>query len=173
MRLVALTGLPRSGKDTVAAFLAGHYFNRLAFAEPLKQAAAILLGRPVGEMNGDNGFDREAVLPEWGFTTRDFLRRFGTEAMRNNFGEDFWLKHMRNRLTGVHGKYVITDCRFPNEAALVRDLGGIVVEIVRPGCVKSNHASDAGAGLPDVLIFNDGTLEDLRRQVDSLAAATR
>ena len=105
MNLIALTGLPRSGKDTLAGYLQGHYFRRLAFADPLKDAAAILLKRERWEMYGEQGFDREAVLPEWGFTTRDFLQRFGTEAMRNNFGQDFWLRHMRNRIG--KGNYVI------------------------------------------------------------------
>lgn len=159
MKLIAFTGLPRSGKDTAAAYLTGHYWIRLAFADPLKDAAAVLLGRERWEMNGERGFDREAVLPEWGFTTRDFLQRFGTEAMRDNFGQDFWLKHMRGRLRGF-AKYVITDCRFQNEADLVHELGGRVIEIVRPGLKRSTHISDAGV-TADGQILNDGTIEDL------------
>jgi hypothetical protein len=170
MKLIALTGLPRSGKDTLAGFLRGHYFVCLAFADPLKDAAAILLGRERWEMNGEGDFDREAVLPEWGFTTRDFLQRFGTEVMRDNFGQDFWLKHMRNRIG--KGNIVITDCRFENEAALVRELGGIVVEIRRPGCVKSGHVSDAGV-VPDRYVYNDSTLEHLKSEADYLASLTR
>jgi hypothetical protein len=168
--IIGLTGLPRSGKDTLAGFLQGHYFNRVAFADPLKDAAAILLGREPWEMRGEQGFDREAVLPEWGFTTRDFLQRFGTEAMRNNFGQDFWLKHMRNRIG--KGKYVITDCRFENEAAMVRELGGVIVEVKRPGCVKSSHVSDAGV-TADRYVYNDSTLEHLKYEADYLATLTR
>jgi hypothetical protein len=170
MRLIAFTGLPRSGKDTAAAFLVErHSFRRLAFADPLKDAAAILLQRERWQMNGEYDFDREAVLPEWGFTTRDFLQRFGTEVMRDNFGQDFWLRHMRGRI-GV-GDYVITDCRFPNEVSLVHDLGGTVVEIIRPGCVKSTHISDKGVK-PDHYIYNDGTLEHLQDKIDYCAHIT-
>ncbi len=167
MRLIALTGLPRSGKDTLAGFLQGHYFVRLAFADPLKDAAAVLLGLERWKMNGEQNFDREAVLPEWGFSTRDFLQRFGTEVMRENFGQDFWLKHMRGRIG--HGNYVITDCRFENEAALVHELGGIVVEVRRPGCVKSGHISDAGV-TADRYVYNDSTLEHLKTEAAYLAA---
>ena len=174
MNLIALTGLPRSGKDTLAGYLQGHYFVRLAFADPIKDAAAILLRRERWEMNGEQGFDRDAVLPEWGFTTRDFLQRFGTEGMRNNFGQDFWLKHMRNRIGkgNYKGNYVITDCRFENEAELVRELGGIIVEVIRPGCVKSSHVSDAGV-TPDRYVYNDSTLEHLKSEADYLARLTR
>ena len=170
IKLIAFTGLPRSGKDTLAGYLQGHYFVRLAFADPLKDAAAILLKRERWEMNGELGFDREAVLPEWGFTTRDFLQRFGTEVMRNNFGQDFWLRHMRNRIG--KGNYVITDCRFENEAELVRELGGIIVEVKRPGCVKSSHVSDAGV-TPDRYVYNDSTLEHLKSEAYYLARLTR
>jgi hypothetical protein len=170
VKIIALTGLPRSGKDTLAGYLwQRHEFHAVAFADPLKDAAAILLNRPRFQMNGEQGFDREAVLPEWGFTTRDFLQRFGTETMRNNFGQDFWLKHMRNRLS--YGSYVITDCRFENEAALVRELGGIVVEVKRPGCVKSAHVSDAGV-VADRYVYNDSTLEHLKSEADYLARVT-
>lgn len=160
MKLIALTGLPRSGKDTAAAYLYEEYgYARFRFSEPLKAAAAILLNRDIGEMHGTNGFDREAVLPEWGFSTRDFLQRFGTEAMRENFGADFWVRHMMNRLDAVD-RAVITDCRFENEAAMVRSLDGIVVQIYRPGTKGSAHASDAGV-VSDRTIMNTGTVADL------------
>jgi len=163
--LVAFTGLPRSGKDTAAAYLVKNYgFTRIAFADPLKRAAAILLNRYEWEMRGDHGFDREAILPEWGFTTRDFLQRFGTEAMRNNFGADFWVRHMRTRLR-PGARYAITDCRFPNEVNLVRDLGGVVVRVVRPGCVGSSHVSDQPVSC-DAIIVNDGDLQNLYTQLE-------
>lgn len=170
IKLIAFTGLPRSGKDSAADWLILHGYVRLRFADPLKEAAAILLGRTVAECNGDGGFDREAVMSEWGFSMRDFLQRFGTEAMRNNFGQDFWLKHMRRRLESLppyHGctrAAVITDCRFDNEAALVRELGGIVVEIRRPGLVPSAHVSDKGVE-PDIVLDNDGTMPQFAEKI--------
>jgi hypothetical protein len=175
MKIVALTGLPRSGKDTFAdRLVSAHGFVRRAFADPLKDAAAILLGRPRADMNGENGFDREAVLPEWGFTTRDFLQRFGTEVMRDNFGQDFWLRHMRSRIAAyqiVACNTVITDLRFENEAELVRELGGIVVQICRPGCIRSGHVSDAGV-TADRYVYNDSTIEHLNFEADYIARVT-
>lgn len=173
IKLIAFTGLPRSGKDSAADWLCMHGYVRLAFAHPLKDAAAILLGRPAHECYGLCDFDREAVMPEWGFSMRDFLQRFGTEAMRNNFGQDFWNKHMRNRIAALtmngatHRAVVITDCRFENEAALVREFDGIVVEIRRPGLVASAHVSDAGV-VPDVVVDNDGTLPQFAEKIGKL-----
>ncbi len=176
MMLIAFSGLPRAGKDTAADWLEMHGYKRRKFAEPLKRAAAVLLNREFWEMDGQQGFDRDAILPEWGFSTRDFLQRFGTEVMRQNFGQDFWLKHMTMRLAGLE-RAVITDCRFENEAALVRSLGGIVVGIDRPGLVPSGHASDAGV-IVDCVVTNDGTLPQFAEKIGKLmteyhAAATR
>lgn len=173
VRLIALSGLPRSGKDTLAQHLyARHNFLPCAFSDPLKGAAAILLDRPVSEMRGDNGFDREALLPEWGFSTRWFLQVLGTECMRDQVRPDFWIHRMRNRLAAAHLPIVIPDCRFENEAALVRELGGTVVEIYREGCCGSGHPSDAGVK-PDQVIFNNGSIEALWERGDELAKAIK
>jgi len=178
MKLIALTGLPRSGKDTVAAWLIAHHgFTKMAFADPLKKAAAILLDRTEDEANGIN-FDREAIMPEWGFSMRWFLQRFGTECMRNQIDPDFWLKRMDLELLSWAGvqaamaKIVITDCRFPNEAATVRNRGGKIVEIRRPGLVASDHVSDSMTFLEpdDYVIYNHGTLTELYGQADRLAS---
>jgi hypothetical protein len=177
MNLVGLTGLPRSGKNSFAEHLTRFYgFREAAFAGPLKFAAATLLNRPIDHMLGID-FDRDAILPEWGFTTRDFLQKLGTECMRNQIRQDFWVKRMEislhkmveSPLTTPH-KIVITDVRFENETALIRGLGGMIIEIQRPGLVKSDHPSDAGVKLlpTEPVVQNSGTLEDLHKVVDAL-----
>ena len=172
VRLIGLTGLPRSGKDTFAAHLVeNHHYVRRAFATPLKAAAAILLGREMWEMEGQHGFDRNAILPEWGFSTREFLQKFGTECLRNQIRQDFWIEHMRHELDMAYrGEYpvVITDVRFDNEAALVRALGGNIIEIRRAGLVGSNHASDKGV-CPDAVVNNNGTMMELWEYADRYA----
>jgi hypothetical protein len=174
MKILGLTGLPRSGKDSIADYLCaisnGHGYIRRSFAHPLKQAAAILLGREMWEMEGRHGFDREAILPEWGFNTRWFLQVFGTECLRNQVAQDFWIKCMRNSLpSNPYTKVVITDVRFDNEAALVRELGGTVIEVRRPSVSSaSNHVSDKGV-VADSVILNTGTLQDLWAAVDAHA----
>lgn len=167
--LVGLTGLARSGKDTAADVLIECFgFKRVAFADLLKEAAALLLGRPLQDMYMG---DREAVMPEWGFSIRDFLQRFGTEAMRNNFGHDFWIKAARARVVALMEegcrRFVISDVRFDNEADWVRDSGGTILCIHRPGVVRMAHASEAGVWEKegDQTIHNDSTYEDYRTRV--------
>ena len=172
MLIIGLTGLPRAGKDTVANRLAEeHGFLVLSFAKPLKEAAAILLDRPLSECNGEGGFDREAIMPEWGFSMRWFLQRFGTECLRDQIRKDFWTAHMQRRIKQARlvgwQRIVITDCRFQNETDTLRSLGGTIVEIVRPGTKGSDHPSDARV-LPDVTLVNSSTIAALYADVDRL-----
>lgn len=167
MKLIGLTGLPRTGKDTTATYLCERYgYVRRAFATPLKEAAAALLGREVWEMEGAQGFDREAMLPEWGFTTRWFLQVLGTECLRQQVREDFWVQRMRNSLKCLT-RVVITDVRFPNEVEMVHSFGGVVVEVTRPGTVASGHVSDRGVPA-DLILENAGTVLDLHSTIDDL-----
>lgn len=167
--LIGLHGLPRSGKNTVAAVLTDNLkYHQRAFAGPLKEAAAILLDRTVGQCEGYAGFDREAVMPEWGFSMRWFLQKLGTECMRHQIADDFWIRRMRTQIEGLrkngYNGIAITDVRFPNEANFIRLMGGMMVEITRPGLVASSHASDQH--LPcDLVIVNNGTLHDLEYKV--------
>lgn len=167
MKLIGLHGLPRSGKDTVAKMLHGLYgFERRAFADPLKQAAAALLNRPLYQCHGESGFDREAVMPEWGFSMRWFLQMLGTECMRDQIHQDFWLKRMEASLD-PWGAFVITDVRFQNEADFIHSRGGWILEIRRSGISGSAHSSDRPLQA-DRVLHNDGSLEDLKHKILTL-----
>jgi hypothetical protein len=71
---------------------------------------------------------------------------------------------------------VVTDVRFPNEAQHIRDHGGLVVRVERPGAQDdgaargSSHPSESLVDTitPDRTLLNDGTLEDLATRVKSL-----
>ena len=46
--ILGLVGFASSGKDTVADYLVrNHNFNRIAFADPLKDAASIIFDWPI------------------------------------------------------------------------------------------------------------------------------
>jgi hypothetical protein len=62
---------------------------------------------------------------------------------------------------------VIDDIRFDNEALLVRDMGGIVVEITRPNTSQMAHASEAGIArnLIDHTFDNTEDADTLKQRV--------
>ncbi len=165
--ILAFTGYARSGKDTAAAYLQGLGFTVFHFADPLKEAARAIFGFSERQLYGDL---KEVVDPYWGFSPREALQRFGTEAMRDHFDQNIWVKALLRRITTHAGPIAIADIRFPNEAAAIELLGGLIVRVRRPGVGPMNgHASETALDNWDAIdIFNDGTIEDFRMSVDRL-----
>ncbi|WP_141829635.1 hypothetical protein [Delftia sp. HK171] len=62
--------------------------------------------------------------------------------------------------------WVISDCRFANEAAMVRELGGQIWQVTRPGVSAgaTGHVSDTDGSqfAPDRVIANYGSLKTLQ-----------
>jgi len=90
-------------------------------------------------------------------------------AVRDAVHPDTWVRVVTERCLADPDKHwVITDVRYPNEAAAVRRMGGLLVKVERPGeAVASDAADDALAGFWgwDLVVTNDGTLDDLRATV--------
>lgn len=171
--LIGLTGPMGCGKDTVADFLIKDFgFKKHSFALPLKQAAAAALG--VGIEFFQSQEMKKQIIPHWDFTPREFLQRLGTDLIRNNIRQDFWIHRIKFELQNANGEFipgrhVITDCRFEDEAAFIRS-GGVLIHIHRPGLERSNgstHASEAGVigTIGDFELVNASDLKDLRHTV--------
>lgn len=94
-----------------------------------------------------NGEDAEVLLHT---TVREFLQKLGTEAIRTQIHPEAWVNalfadyyNQGPNFSSVDGdavpvslpdnypKWIISDCRFPNEARAIKDRGGIVVRIQR------------------------------------------
>jgi hypothetical protein len=139
--IVGLVGFMGSGKGTAGDILASHGFKRDSFAAPVKDAAAAIFGWDRALLEGDTDVSRkfrETPCPFWSevygrpLTPREVLQKMGTEAGRNVFHPDLWTRALERRVTtDGSDKHVITDVRFPNEMKLVRELGGIVIEVYR------------------------------------------
>lgn len=120
--------------------------------------------------------NRSTVTHEWatqGRTPRQILQWWGTEYRRAQ-RLDYWTSTLYSHLHQLHKldgrtRFVITDCRFENEAALVRSLGGVVWQIERPGLpqVENGHASTADPIKlqPSAVIPNATSLNALREAV--------
>jgi hypothetical protein len=64
-------------------------------------------------------------------TPRWVLQYWGTEVCRQGFHDDIWIAALENRLRQRTGHTVISDVRFPNEVAAIRNAGGRIVWIKR------------------------------------------
>ena len=173
MSLPRLIGLyspaPGCGKSTAADLLIEH--QRVAFAAPLKRAVWNMLNDLGLEGFNYAYVDKEAIIPELGVSARHMMQTLGTEWGRACIHPDFWVMIARaeaQRIMATGGSVVIDDVRFPNEEAMIRDLGGELWRIDRPGMSYSgDHCSEGGLEdiIPDRVIVNDGTLVQLKEKL--------
>lgn len=164
--VVAFTGKAGAGKSTAANYLVRkHGYTRVRFAGPLK-AMMRAIGLSDAEIEGDLKETPCALLQ--GKTPRHAMQTLGSEWGRDSIGPDFWIGLWRaeaERVLAAGGRIVVDDCRFPNEAAAVRALGGRVIAVAGRGGIGGKHASEAGCGPPDAFLWNAGTTGDLERGV--------
>lgn len=170
--IVGLCGHKRVGKDTVAKRLESHGFKQIALADPIKFIAMVTFGWTDEMVYGKNGYDREKIEEEWGFSVRHALERIGTE-MGRNLHEDVWVRKVIAHAKEVHPqRIVVSDVRFHNEARAIRKNGGVIWKIVRPDFSgDARHASEME--IDDIeanyTLHNDGTIEELEAKVDKIA----
>jgi hypothetical protein len=153
--VVAFTGIAGCGKSTAAQFLVDRYgYERLRFAGPLKAAMAVL-GLSQAEIEGElKEAPSEALC---GKSPRHAMQTLGTEWGRRCIGDDFWVRLWLRKADDIiakGGRVVVDDCRFPNEAAAIRKLGGDIFRICGRGGIAGDHVSEHGCGDEDLVIAN-------------------
>lgn len=155
--MIGFCGLAGSGKSTAAAHLvAAHGFERVRFAGPLK-AMMRALGCTAEEVDGTMKETPCDLLG--GRTPRQAMQWLGTEWGREKISPDLWTRAWKHAAAG-HCRVVSDDVRFPNEAALIRESGGLIVEIVSDvaGSISGgSHASERMGVVPDLTLPNSMT----------------
>ena len=154
MYLLGLSGAAGAGKDTFGYLLRDEYgFHKAAYADRLRDALYTL--NPIVVCNGEHrgplpaGYDGPAFLPlrdvidEYGWEgyknspfsheVRRLIQLMGTEVGRGIAGKNVWVDATFRDLPTDGSDIVITDVRFPNEAQAIKDEGGYIIHIVRPG----------------------------------------
>lgn len=174
--VIGLSGHMESGKDTVARMLSAYGYRRAAFGDALRSEVAISINaRHIpDQMPGRVRAGYVDMTPEevWAKPTSERCRRvlqwWGTEYRRAK-QSDYWVAKVRAEIHASPGLWVISDVRFPDEAAMVRDyFGGVIWRIEReskrggiPGHISEHvHRIEA-----DVVIDNNSTFDALRRQI--------
>jgi len=161
--VIAIKGRAGAGKSTAANFLVDHYGYRLVkFAGPLKRMLAAV-GLTQDEIEGDLKEVPCDLLG--GQTPRHAMVTLGTEWGRDLIHPDLWVNLWRReaaKIVASGGRVVADDCRFPNEAAAIRELGGRILEVSRaPSGVMSSHVSENGDFPADAVIENAGEKDRL------------
>lgn len=157
MKLILVNGKKRSGKDYFAEVLQEKLYAAektsavMSFADPIKKIIATTLNVSLEQLDdmkneaepiGINepiydGYDFKPLT-----NARSILQNFGTEAMKEFFGEDVWVNLLLKRANDLHVDYVIVpDFRFNIEALD----GGITIKVrndeIEKNCTD-NHRSE-------------------------------
>lgn len=175
MSVLGIVGAKRAGKDTVASVLVTDLsFHRLAFADALKAIAydldPLLWANPserLAQLVDEDGWEAAKNWP----AVRTLLQRLGV-AVRDHVHPDAWVSIVARQIDeNPFTHYVVTDVRFPNEVEAIRSRGGQIVRVRRPEVeaesIADTHVSERlwQEVEPDVEVWNDGTVDDLRREV--------
>ena len=172
--IVGITGLKRSGKDTLAGCFVERGWKRYALADPIKEACKVLF-----DWNSARIEEMKEVTDErWGISPRRAMQVIGTEVFRRalpdmipGFIDGFWIERMRAEYL-LDCRMVVPDVRFPDEAQAIRDLGGKIIRVYRPGSKRDPHPSEAMVDSIeyDHAIANAGDLRELLLTGKKLAA---
>lgn len=172
-KLVAICGLAGSGKDTAAEALVEDGWARVAFADPIREA--LLRLDPDIPYRGCV-LKLSSIIRQYGWDVakrdcppiRRLLQRLGDEVGRQMWGQHFWTAQAQHVIfdflaDGV--PVVVTDVRYADEAKWVRDNMGLLVKIRRPGVLQLDHPSEEMDFEPDMVLHNEGTMEELRSAI--------
>lgn len=115
---VVIFGQASHGKDTLANMIAEEYGRdhvfRCAFADPLKDAAEVLIGIPRDVLYGPSELRNTYTI--YGKTVRHWLQWVGTQVGREGVSPLLWVDRLGAKARASRKTFVVvSDGRFPNE----------------------------------------------------------
>lgn len=184
---IGLIGKLRSGKDTVATYLAEKYgYTRFAFGDELKRYAHELFGEPAS-----------------GTKPRELYQWFG-QTMRER-DPDVWVRKCLDNVAETQAEIaeiqshinvipplelkpfraVITDVRQPNEFSALQSAGYVLIHVEAPEALRIQRAVESGDSfalrdlthgtetaldeyVADFTVVNDAGLPELYEQIDEI-----
>jgi hypothetical protein len=122
-------------------------------------------------------------------TIREFLQTLGTECLRDNLSKNIWaaalfadyvskfnptntiLDEMSDMsYKNYYPNWIITDLRFSNELADIKEREGITIRVNRPGINLLDHPSETSLDTAEFnyTIDNSSTIEELIKKVKDI-----
>lgn len=119
-KVILINGKKRSGKDYLAKMLKLELEQQnktveiMSYADPIKEILADTFNISVELIDEyKNNFQAIDVAGENLLNFRELLQRFGTEAMKKQFGDDVWVNLLKGKINISTAEYIlISDFRF-------------------------------------------------------------
>ncbi len=189
MVLLAVLGRKRSGKDTFSDYIIKKYgFIKYSFADPLKKGIQAFFN-----LSNEQLYDeklKETIDERWGVSPRTLFQVIGTDIFQHSIKSFFpelkgeprkhWVILFKEWYLDLIQKnpnafVIVSDARFLHELNEIKNLGGIIIKIIRPLSEKNSdlHQSEKEIDdIPDELINykikNDSTLESFYQKINDI-----
>lgn len=172
MRAIGFTGKPESGKSTAADHIAEKYgLARINVGDPIK---AMLAGLYKWSGLSDSDIYRRLYgdLKEKpdpylnGKTPRYAMQTIGKE-WRDLISPTLFVDRWKE-VAVASGGVAADGMRYADEVGPLRELGGVIVHVIRPGTESAGgtHVAETLQIKPDVTIVNAGSLERFKADLD-------
>jgi|UniRef100_A0A6C0BH10 hypothetical protein len=170
-RVIAVCGLKRSGKDTVADIIASEYgYNKIKISESLKDIIKMAFDMSDNQLESDL---KDEIDDRWGVSPRKLMQFIGTEVMQYeiqkvipSIGRNFWIKRLVETYIDKYPseRFVISDLRFPHEYEMLAKYKPCIMKVERKSIThECVHVSEQEfRNIPcDIVYKNDKSKEDL------------
>lgn len=188
LRIIAICGGKRCGKDTIAQHISTKYgHEHVKIASKLKDIVRVLFDFTTDQLESNM---KDVKDNRWGISPREAMQFLGTDIMQLEIqkllptvGRSFWIRGaLKNYGYAASRPIVISDLRFLHEyRELVHmqqkevyeknDL--LIIRVTRQNMENNDHhvSEQEYLQIPvDVIISNDGSIQDLLRKVDDAVA---
>ena len=139
------------------------FYNPKVNYENARKCANVILDNLFNDKTAKYEVNEEnRVVRYYELTPRKILQIIGTEGFRETISQSFWTE------IAVWDNAIFSDLRFENEQKHIKMYGGYTIHVVRPDnpmLAKSSHKSDNGELSPDYVLYNTGSLEELKERV--------
>jgi dephospho-CoA kinase len=182
-KIIAICGLKRSGKDTIADYLCSNYgYTKIKIANPLKQGLKVMFGFTDEQLESDK---KDEIDPRWEVQPRKIMQFIGTEVMQYQLqqiipgiGRKVWIRSLVEEYinNSKHNDklFVIPDLRFLHEYEELSKHNTLFWRVDRiTELDKLNHVCDLHISEKEYLqipvshIFKNETKNDLYSQIDN------
>lgn len=177
MKIIGFSGPPRSGKDTLAKYLAARLVTTLglrteiiSLSLPMRLTVFAMLGLPYNPEIYEASKDNLIALPEGRKTTiRQEMIALSEQHAKPRLGQDCWARALERRIEPSKDVVLIPDMGFKVEHDFFMDTFGSQncywVHVYRDGKDFSNDSRGyVGEGSP---IHNNGDPDDEARRIYS------
>lgn len=166
MKIIAICGLKRSGKDTIANYISNEYgFKHVKIAQPLKDTICNLfdIDKQVLEDNR-----KDAIVEKWKTSPRTIMDFIGTHIFQHEIQKiiphierKFWIHKLLNNMDGQN--IVISDLRFLHEYEELKKHNCLIIKVERWSSCSDDLSSEIEYNqIPeDIVLKNNGSISEL------------